>query len=129
MVLEKAFYVGGDRIAKITVRGKFTAGRDEIVLEFEFLIKEKNDTDFRQPIGENHPQYWKLKKSSSGRSQLLQLEYSGISRKQLREAISAFKVQVGTGKNLAYKIPIEEKTKYLKGMRTTALSRRISQVA
>ncbi|GGB95792.1 hypothetical protein [Dyadobacter sediminis] len=129
MILEKAFYVGGDRIAKITVRGKFTASCDEITLDFEFLIKEKYDTDFRQPIGENHPQYWKLKKASSGRSQLLQLEYSGISRKQLREAISAFKVQVGPGNSLAYKIPIEEKIKYLKGMRTTASSRRVSQVA
>jgi hypothetical protein len=129
MILEKAFYVGGDRVAKIIVRGRFTRNRNEVALDFEFLIKEKNDTEFRQPIGENHPQYWKLKKSDSGRSQLLQLEYSGISRKQLREAISAFKVQVGTGIDLAYKNPIEEKTKYLKGMRTSALSRRISQVA
>lgn len=129
MILEKAFYVGGDRVAKIIVRGKFTRSRSEIALDFEFLIKEKNDTDFRQPIGENHPQYWKLKKSDSGRSQLLQLEYSGISRKQLREAISAFKVQAGTGIELTYQNPIEEKTKYLKGMRTSALSRRISPVA
>ncbi|KAA6438266.1 hypothetical protein FEM33_16305 [Dyadobacter flavalbus] len=129
MVLEKAFYVGGGRVAKIIVRGRFTRSRNEVALDFEFLIKEKNDTDFRQPIGENHPKYWKLKKSDSGRSRLLQLEYSGISRKQLREAISAFKVQVGADVDVSFKIPIEEKTKYLKGMRTTALSRRISQVA
>ncbi|MCE6989670.1 hypothetical protein [Dyadobacter sp. CY323] len=128
MILETAFYVGGDRIAKIVIHGQFSRNRKEMAIDFEFLIKEKHDRDFRQPIGENHPQYWKLKNSRSGRSQLLQLEYSGISRKQLREATNAFKAQAGPGIVFRYENAFEEKTKYLKGMRSTALSRRIAAV-
>ena len=126
MILEKAFYVGGGRAVKIIVQGGFTRNQNEMSIDFELLIKEKNDIDFRQPIGEYHPKYWKLKNSDSGRSQLLQLQYSGISRKQLTEAISAFKVQAGTGIHFSYKNHIDEKVRYLKGMRTSASSKRIS---
>jgi len=30
-------------------------------IDYEFLIRDKQDTDFREPIELNHPQYWKLK--------------------------------------------------------------------
>lgn len=117
MKLEKAFYVSGDRVAKIVVHGRLSRNGREMTIDFDFFIKEKNDIDFRPPIGENHPQYWKLKNSDSNRSQLLQLEYSGISRKQLREAIRAFKLQAGPGVIFRYENALEQKTKYLRGMR------------
>ncbi|WP_221392958.1 hypothetical protein [Dyadobacter sp. NIV53] len=129
MILERVFYVGGGRVVKIIVRGRFTRNRSEMTIDFELLIKETNDIDFRQPIGENHPKYWKFKNSDFGRSQLLQLQYSGISKKQLKEAIEAFKIKAGTGLHFSYKDQIDAKAKYLKGMRTSALSKRISTPA
>jgi hypothetical protein len=42
-------------------------------IDCKFLIREKQATDFREPIGPNHPQHWKLKKSTIERSQLREL--------------------------------------------------------
>ena len=103
--------------------------KDEIIIEYDFLIRYKHDTDFREPIGPNHPQYWKLKKSTPERAQLLQLEYSGISRKQIREVTREFKRAAGTGYTFRYQNEIDERTKYLKGIRVSALSRRMLSVA
>jgi hypothetical protein len=129
MILEKTFHLSVGREAKIVVRGQVARNRSEIVIDYEFLIREKHDTDFREPIGPNHPQYWKLKKSTPERSQLLQLEYSGISRKQIKEATREFKRLVGPGYTFRYQNEIEERTKYLKGIRVSAVSRRMLSVA
>ncbi len=95
MRLEKTFHLSADREARIVVKGQLIKGRREIIIDYEFLIREKLDTDFRPPIGINHPQYWKLKNASSQKSQLLQLAYSGISRKQLKDATKEFKRNIG----------------------------------
>ncbi len=129
MILEKTFHLSVGREAKIVVRGQVARSRKEIIIDYEFLIREKHDTDFREPIGSNHPQYWKLKKSTPERSQLLQLEYSGISRKQIKEATREFKRLAGPGYTFRYQNEIEERTKYLKGIRVSALSRRMLSVA
>ena len=129
MLLEKTFHLSVGREAKIIVRGQLARNRNEITIDYEFLIREKHDTDFREPIGPNHPQYWKLKKSTQERSQLLQLEYSGISRKQIREVTREFKRLAGPGYIFRYQNEIEERTKYLKGIRVSALSRRMLPVA
>lgn len=129
MVLEKIFHLSVGREAKIVVKGQVARSRSEIVIDYEFLIREKHDTDFREPIGPNHPQYWKLKKSTPERSQLLQLEYSGISRKQLKEVTREFKRLAGAGYTFRYQNEIEERTKYLKGIRVSAMNRRLLSVA
>ncbi|MGV3601007.1 MAG: hypothetical protein ACO1N1_07365 [Dyadobacter fermentans] len=129
MVLEKIFHLSVGREAKIVVKGQVARSRSEIVIDYEFLIREKHDTDFREPIGPNHPQYWKLKKSTPERSQLLQLEYSGISRKQLKEVTREFKRLAGPGYTFRYQNEIEERTKYLKGIRVSAMNRRLLSVA
>lgn len=129
MILEKTFYLSADREARIIVKGQLIKGRKEVIIDYEFLIREKLDTDFRSPIGSNHPQYWKLKNASSQKSQLLQLAYSGISRKQLKDATKEFKRNVGSEFTFRYQNEIEERTKYLKGIRVSALSRRMLSVA
>ncbi|ACT92247.1 hypothetical protein [Dyadobacter fermentans] len=129
MVLEKIFHLSVGREAKIVVKGQVARSRSEIVIDYEFLIREKHDIDFREPIGPNHPQYWKLKKSTPERSQLLQLEYSGISRKQLKEVTREFKRLAGAGYTFRYQNEIEERTKYLKGIRVSAMNRRLLSVA
>lgn len=129
MVLEKIFHLSIGREAKIVVKGQVARSRSEIVIDYEFLIREKHDVDFREPIGPNHPQFWKLKKSTPERSQLLQLEYSGISRKQLKEVTREFKRLAGPGYTFRYQNEIEERTKYLKGIRVSAMNRRLLSVA
>ncbi|MCF0069849.1 hypothetical protein LZD49_05155 [Dyadobacter sp. CY261] len=129
MILEKIFPLSVGREAKIVVGGQVVRNRNEIIIDYEFLIREKHDTDFRPPIGPNHPQYWKLKKSTAEKSQLLQLEYSGISRKQIKEVTREFKRLAGPGYIFRYQNEIEERTKYLKGIRVSALSRRLLSVA
>lgn len=129
MILEKIFYLSVGREAKIVVKGQVGRNRGEMIIDYEFLIRERLDTDFRPPIGPNHPQYWKLKKSTAEKSQLLQLEYSGISRKQLKEVTQEFKRLVGPGYLFRFQNEIEERTKYLKGIRVSATSRRLLSVA
>lgn len=111
------------------VRGQVARNRSEIVIDYDFLIREKHDTDFRAPIGPNHPQYWKLKKSDAEKAQLLQLEYSGISRKQIKEATREFQQMAGPGYTFVSRNEIEERTKYLKGIRVSAMNRRLLSVA
>ncbi|WP_342086406.1 hypothetical protein [Dyadobacter sp. OTU695] len=60
---------------------------------------------------------------------MLQLEYGGISRKQIKEATREFKRAVGPGYTFRYQNEIEERKKYLKGIRVSALSRRMLSVA
>ena len=124
MVHEKTFNLAVDREAKIIVHGNIPASSRQVDIDFEFLIKDKNDLYFRSPIGIYHPQYWKLKKLTSEKSQMLQLEYSGLSRKQLNIAIKEFKQVVGPGYVFNDTIRIETRIKGLKGIRTNALSRR-----
>ena len=54
--------------------------------EIEVLIKEPKDEYFHPPIGITHPKYWKLKKLDSQQYKLLQIQYSGITEKQIRES-------------------------------------------
>ena len=124
MVHEKIFNLAVDREAKIIVQGNIPASSKQVNIDFEFLIKDKNDRYFRAPIGIYHPQYWKLKKLTPEKSQMLQLEYSGLSRKQLNIAIKEFKQVVGSGFVFNDTIRIETRIKGLKGIRTNTLSRR-----
>ena len=123
MVHEKIFNLAVDREAKVILKGGMPNISGQITIDFEFLIKEKNDRYFRSPIGENHPQYWKLKRLSPERAQLLQLEYSGLSKKQLNAAIKEFKQLAGLGYIFSDSIKIEENIKGLKGIRSNIGSR------
>lgn len=125
MIHEKIFSLAVDREAKIIVKGTMSNLSRQVTIDYEFLIKDKNDRYFRSPIGINHPQYWKLKKLTPEKSQLLQLEYSGLSRKQLNVAIKEFKQIVGQGYIYNDTIKIEERIKTLKGIRITAVNRRM----
>ena len=124
MIHEKIFNLAVDREAKIIVKGTMSNLSRQVTMDFEFLIKDKNDGYFRSPIGINHPQYWKLKRATPEKSQLLELEYSGISRKQLNLAIREFKQLIGIGYVFNDTIRIEERIKTLKGLRGNTMSRR-----
>lgn len=125
MIHEKTFILAIGREAKIIVSGKIQRNGKEIEVSFEFLIKDSHDQYFHSPIGLNHPQYWKLKKSKAEKAQLLQMEYSGVSRKQLNEAIREFRHLIGPGFNLKYDVKIQDRIKTLKGIRLSTGTRRM----
>ena len=125
MIHEKTFNLAVDREAKIVVKGNASNNSRQVNIDFEFLIKEKHDKTFRSPIGIDHPKYWKLQRLSPEKSQLLQLVYSGISRKHLDEAIKEFKLFFGTGYIFNDAINVAERLKTLRGIRLTDVSRRM----
>ena len=125
MLLEKTFKLAENRDARIVIRGQHVRNSNTINIDFEFLIRDSNETHYRAPIGINHPQFWKLKKSPYEKSQLLQLEYSGISRRQVRTAIDEFEALFGQGSSLIHPFGIENRIKYLKGIRVSAWRRRM----
>ena len=129
MVHEKIFKLAVGREAKIVMKGYLLKNSMEIAIEFEFLLRDSHEKYFRDPIGVNHPRYWRLKRSDHEKSQLLQLEYSGISKKQLSAAIEEFKKLMGPGFTFSYNIKIEETIKSLKGIRVGALNRRLLTLA
>jgi hypothetical protein len=106
MIHEKIFILAVDREAKI-------------------ILKGKHDKFFRSPIGINHPKYWKLQSLKPEKAQLMQLVYSGVSKKQLDTAIKEFKQFFGPGYVFSDTINIDERLKTLKGIKLTDINRRL----
>ncbi|WP_439558873.1 hypothetical protein [Dyadobacter sp.] len=90
MIHEKIFYLKSGREVKVVVKGYFLNDNPQFNTEYEVLIKEPKEKFFRTPIGTNHPQYWKMKRSTSQQAKMLLLEYSGISQRQVNQAVSEF---------------------------------------
>ncbi|MCF2447756.1 hypothetical protein L0657_27625 [Dyadobacter sp. CY345] len=125
MTHEKTFSLAVDREAKIVIKGTAVKNNRQVSIDFEFLIKEKHDKFFRAPIGLNHPKYWKLQSLTPEKSQLLQLVYSGLSKKHLDESVKEFKQFFGAGYVFSDAINVAKKVKTLRGIRLTDMSRRI----
>jgi len=125
MIHEKTFILAVDREAKIVMKGNAGKNNRQVHIDFEFLIKEKHDKFFRVPIGLNHPKYWKLQRLTPEKSQLMQLVYSGLSKKHLDEAVKEFKKFFGAGYVFSDAINVAERVKTLRGIRLTDLSRRM----
>jgi hypothetical protein len=123
MIHEKLFKLTIDREAKVIVKGN-VIGSGQVVIDFEFLIKDKNDQYFHQPIGINHPQYWKLKRYPHAKGLLLQMQYSGLSKKQVNAALREFKQLAGINYTFSDAFGVEERTKGLKGIRSNGVTRR-----
>lgn len=123
MFYEKIYRLTVEREVKITLWGTPLKRHNEIFVNFEFLIKDSGETYFHPPIGPDHPKYWKLKNINLEKAQLLQMEYCGISRKQLYAAMSEFDALVGRGFDITYNVKIKERIKSLKGIRLTQLSK------
>jgi len=128
MIYEKIFKLAVSREAKVIVKGNRFKNSKEVTIELEYLIRDKFDSHFHPPIFASHPQCWKLKKYSPERAQLLQLQYSGVSRRQVLEVISEFKEQFGPDFIFTDKTATEQRIKHLKGIRVSALSKRMLAV-
>lgn len=128
MVHEKIFKLTVDREAKIVVKGNLISS-GQIVIDYDFLVKEKNDHTFRAPIGVDHPKYWKLKRLSNEKAILLQLVYSGLSKKQLNAALKEFKEKAGDHYIFEDMAGVEKKARNLKGIKGLSLENRIFATA
>lgn len=58
--------------------------------EMDVLIKEPKEQYYHPPIGLAHPKYWKLKQMDEQKAKLMQIRYSGLTSKQLRQIIQEF---------------------------------------
>ncbi|HEV7380143.1 MAG TPA: hypothetical protein VGN64_10140 [Dyadobacter sp.] len=123
MVHEKIFKLTVDREAKIVVKGSLM-NSGQVVINYDFLVKEKNDHTFRAPIGMDHPKYWKLKRLSNEKAVLLQLVYSGLSKKQLNIALKEFKEKAGMEYIFEDMPAVEKKARSLKGIKAVTLENR-----
>lgn len=123
MFYEKIYKLTVDRDVKINLWGTPQKDDNGIWVNFEFLIKDSEENHFHVPIGPGHPKYWKLKGLDYEKAQLLQMEYCGVSRKQLYVAMQEFNALVGPEVKVIYNGVIRDRIKSLKGIRLTQLSK------
>lgn len=90
MIHEKVFQLKSGREVKVIVKGYFLNDNPELSTDYEILVREPREKYFRTPIGVDHPQYWKMKRSGKQQAKLILLEYSGISQKHINQAIKEF---------------------------------------
>ncbi|CAG5070648.1 hypothetical protein DYBT9623_03193 [Dyadobacter sp. CECT 9623] len=90
MIHEKIFHLKSGREVKVVVKGYFLNDNPQVSTDYEVFIKDPKETFFRTPIGANHPQYWKMRRSTPQQAKVLLLEYSGISQRQVSQAIAEF---------------------------------------
>ncbi|SEI68503.1 hypothetical protein SAMN05216327_103239 [Dyadobacter sp. SG02] len=90
MIHEKIFQLRSGREVKVVVKSYFLHDNPQRDTDCEILIREPKEKYFRTPIGVNHPQYWKMKRSSAQQAKVLLMEYSGITQRQINQAITEF---------------------------------------
>jgi len=90
MTHEKIFVLETGRAVKVKVEGVLADDLSKVIIQVDVMIKDPKEEDFRPPIGPTHPKYWKLKSLEPEKAGLLQIEYSGVYRKQIRKTIREF---------------------------------------
>ena len=90
MIHEKVFQLKSGREVKVIVKGYFLNDNPQLSTDYEILVREPKEKYFRTPIGVDHPQYWKMKRSGKQQAKSILLEYSGISQKHVNKAITEF---------------------------------------
>ncbi|MCF0049110.1 hypothetical protein MUK70_04545 [Dyadobacter chenwenxiniae] len=90
MTHEKTLILQTGRCVKVISQWKNPMNPGEI--EIDVLIKDPSETHYRPPIGLTHPKYWKLKRMGAEKSKQLQIQYSGLTEKQLRSVVKEFRL-------------------------------------
>ena len=89
MTQEKILTLYTGRCVKVITQLENPMTPDEI--QIDILIKDPSETHYHPPIGLSHPKYWKLKRMGVEKSKQLQIQYSGLTEKQLRGVVKEFK--------------------------------------
>ena len=90
MIYEKTFLQPNERLVRIIIRGHSVPGELEVRTELEVLVKETDDADFYPPVVIGHPSYEKLKMLSKEQAAQLQIFNSGITVRQINQALTEF---------------------------------------
>ena len=88
MTHEKIFTLKTGRSVKVIIHEIKRMEDSEI--NIDVLIKEPKEPEFRLPINDSHPKYWKLKRLNEQLASKLQMQYSGIKKKQIKSAVNEF---------------------------------------
>ncbi|WP_439557618.1 hypothetical protein [Dyadobacter sp.] len=89
MTHEKTLTLHTGRCVKVITQLGNPMTPDEI--KIDILIKDPSDAHYHLPIGLSHPKYWKLKRIGEEKSKQMQIQYSGLTEKQLRSVVKEFK--------------------------------------
>ena len=57
-------------------------------IEWDILIKDPKEVDFHPLIESSHPIYWKLKKLCPLQRKILELQYSGINKAEIKKLVT-----------------------------------------
>ena len=99
MTHEKTYVLTTGRSVKVITQGTIPVDQSDIEIELAVLVKEPKEESFHPPIGLTHPKYWKLKRLNPEESRMIEIQYSGLSDKQIRNAVKEFR-QILLSKNL-----------------------------
>ncbi|WP_229212540.1 hypothetical protein [Dyadobacter soli] len=75
---------------KVKVEGVLAEDLSKVSIQVDVLIRDPKEEAFRPPIGLTHPKYWKLKNLEPEKASALQIQYSGVHRKQIRKTVREF---------------------------------------
>ncbi|MCF2444042.1 hypothetical protein L0657_08750 [Dyadobacter sp. CY345] len=84
------------RLIQVIIEGNLSEDLKKVSIDIDVLIKDSLDEDFHAVIGETHPKYWKLKRLEPAQIKGMQIKYSGISAKQIRQAVKEFEQFYGS---------------------------------
>lgn len=87
---EKVFVLETGRSIKVMVEGVLADDLSKVSIQVDVLIKDPREEAFRPPIGAAHPKYWKLKNLDPDKARKLQIQYSGVHRKQIKKTVREF---------------------------------------
>ena len=88
---EKTWLLSSGRSVKITTPLNTSSKTYAEDISFDVTIKDALETHYHPPIEESHPRYWKLQRIGPAQQPILQLQYSGLSKRQIKDAISSLK--------------------------------------
>ncbi|WP_159478327.1 hypothetical protein [Dyadobacter sp. 3J3] len=84
---EKIIVLSTGRVVRITAKKVQSFNSLDKRLDIDVLIREAREGNFHRPIELRHPKYWKLKSLDTDRQLLLQLQYSGLSTRQITQSL------------------------------------------
>ena len=85
--VEKTIVLSTGRIVRMTAKKMESLNYLHPGLELDVTIKEAREDNFHPPIETKHPKYWKFRTMDSDRQLLLKIQYSGLNKRQTKQAI------------------------------------------
>jgi hypothetical protein len=88
---EKTLLLPSGRSVKVTAMISSLLDPVNENISFDVMIRNPLETHFHPPIEQTHPKFWKLQRLAAAQQSILQLQYSGLSKRQIKNIISVLK--------------------------------------